>query len=118
MFLHPPPRLHPLLPPADNAPGATYDSIEGRFRIIKKEAAALKAEIDNGDRPEAPIRGASSANSTPRKNKSSISIPKKEKTIGGRIYKSNGTPTKKRGTATKGIKEETDSEYDLNSMVS
>lgn len=37
--------------------GATYDSIEGRFRIIKKEAAKLKEEIENGSRPEAPARG-------------------------------------------------------------
>jgi hypothetical protein len=28
--------------------GATYDSIERRFRIIKKEAAVLKSEIDTG----------------------------------------------------------------------
>ena len=45
--------------------GATYDSIEGRFRIIKKEAANLKAEIDNGVRAEAPPRGV--GNSTPSK---------------------------------------------------
>ena len=28
--------LHPPLPPTDNTPEATYDSIEGRFRIIEK----------------------------------------------------------------------------------
>ncbi|KAL8847532.1 MAG: hypothetical protein Q9221_007432 [Calogaya cf. arnoldii] len=39
--------------------GATYDAIEGRFRIIKKEAAKLLAEIENGQRPIAPARGAS-----------------------------------------------------------
>lgn len=89
--------------------GATYDSIEGRFRIIKKEAAALKAEVDNGDRPEAPTRGAVSANITPRKPKSATHTPKKEKTLGGRVGKSNGTPGKKRGNGVKGIKEEPDS---------
>lgn len=71
--------------------GATYDTIEGRFRIIRKEAAKLKEEVDSGVRPEAPARG----------------TPKKEKTLGGRVAKSvNATPTKKRGNATKGVKQE------------
>lgn len=96
--------------------GATYDSIEGRFRIIKKDAAALKAEVDNGDRPEASRRGAVSVNAiTPKKTKSTISTPKKEKTLGGRVNKSNATPTKKRDHAIKGIKEEPDS--NLNSFT-
>ena len=50
--------------------------------------------------------------------KSRISTPKKAMIIGGRVNKSNGTPTKKRGTAIEGIKEKTDREYDLDSMVS
>lgn len=109
--------LHPLLDYVDNSTGATYDSIEGRFRIIKKDAAALKAEVDNGDRPEASRRGAVSVNAiTPKKTKSTISTPKKEKTLGGRVNKSNATPTKKRDHAIKGIKEEPDSKYDFNSV--
>ncbi|KAL9035247.1 MAG: hypothetical protein Q9180_004961, partial [Flavoplaca navasiana] len=43
--------------------GATYDAIEGRFRIIKKEAAKLLAEVSSGERPPAPARGASTATS-------------------------------------------------------
>lgn len=78
----------------------------------------MKAEIDSGDRPEAPTRGAISANVTPRKIKSSNSTPRKEKTLGGRVGKINGTPTKKRGNAVKGIKKEPGSRYDLNSIVS
>lgn len=106
---------YPLTPPStcyvDDFAGATYDSIEGRFRIIKKEATALKAEIDNGDRPEPAAR-------TPRRNKSTLSTPKKEKIIGGRVDKSAGTPSKKRGTAIKGIKEEPASKYDFDKVVS
>ncbi|KAI4239565.1 MAG: hypothetical protein L6R40_005510 [Gallowayella cf. fulva] len=34
--------------------GATYDSIEGRFRIIKREAAKLLSEVESGSRPRAP----------------------------------------------------------------
>lgn len=49
--------------------GATYDAIEGRFRIIKKQAQKLKEEVENG-RPIAPPRGANrSADTTPRKPK-------------------------------------------------
>jgi hypothetical protein len=94
--------------------GATYDSIEGRFRIIKKEAAQLKSEIDSGARPEAPIRGATaSGTSTPKKARTSPKkTDKQDKTIAGRVNKSaNGTPTKKGagGNAVKGIKEEVES---------
>jgi len=95
--------------------GATYDSIEGRFRIIKKEAAQLKSEIDSGARPEAPMRGANpSATSTPKKPKTTNTTPKKvDKTFGGRVNKSaNSTPTKKganAGNVVKGIKEEPES---------
>ena len=95
------PSIHPC---TDNSTGATYDSIEGRFRIIKKEAAAMKAEIDSGQRSEAPPRG---ANATPKKSKSTATPPKKERTIGGRVGKGTGTgtPSKKRGNG-KGVKEE------------
>jgi hypothetical protein len=36
--------------------GATYDAIENRFRWIKAEAAILKAEVESGERPPAPVR--------------------------------------------------------------
>ena len=101
----------------DNDAGATYDSIEGRFRIIKKEAASLKAEIDNGARPEAPTRGAVSMNTTPKKPKSASNTPKKVKVVGGRVDKNKGTPSKKRGTAIKGMKVEPDSRYDCQTFV-
>lgn len=88
-------------------PGTTYDSIEGRFRIIRGEAAALKAEIENGTRAPAPARGsnnttasASSASNTsgttpkkPRAKKSAANgapTPKKEKVFSGRVAKSGG----------------------------
>ena len=94
--------------------GATYDSIEGRFRIIRKEAAAMKAEIESGARPAAPPRNANAGGSnagpnTPKKAKTAI---KKEKTISGRVTKSNAsTPTKKNtnGDFANGIKQELDS---------
>ena len=96
--------------------GATYDSIEGRFRIIKKEATQLKAEIDSGARPEAPMRGAStSTTSTPKKPRgiNSTNTPKKgDKTVGGRVSKSaNNSPAKKGGNGNNvmGIKEEPES---------
>ena len=47
--------------------GATYDSIEGRFRIVRKEAEKLKAEIESGCRAPAPARGTGSKTSTPKK---------------------------------------------------
>ncbi|KAI9873941.1 MAG: hypothetical protein M1830_008064 [Pleopsidium flavum] len=93
----------------------TYDSIEGRFRIIKKEAALLKAELESGTRTPAPLRGAhhsnnnnntsfsstGSQNSTPRKPRTPRT-PKREAggVVGGRVSK-NLTPTKsRRGAAT------------------
>ena len=74
---------------------------------------ALKAEIDSGQRSEAPSRGTPSANTTPKKSKSSTSTPqKKEKTIGGRVGKNMGTPSKKRAVADGySIKMEPDSRY-------
>lgn len=60
--------------------GATYDSIEGRFRIIKREAAILRGEIDKGERPEAPPRGGGANNpastiSTPASSFHALSEP-------------------------------------------
>lgn len=94
--------------------GATYDSIEGRFRIIRKEAAAMKAEIESGARPTAPPRnsnvgGSNSGQTTPKKPKTAS---KKDKTITGRVTKSNAsTPSKKNknGDVTNGIKQEQES---------
>ena len=99
-----------LLANSNASPGATYDSIEGRFRIIKKEAAVLKEEIDSGARPEAPFRGKDTT-STPKKAKTTTTTtPKKDKTVSGRVSKStNNTPTKKGGNTVKGIKEESES---------
>ncbi|KAF2208432.1 hypothetical protein CERZMDRAFT_101499 [Cercospora zeae-maydis SCOH1-5] len=46
--------------------GTTYDTIENRFRKIKKEAAVLKAEAENGERGEIAAARKSAA-STPKK---------------------------------------------------
>ena len=71
----------------------------------------MKAEIDSGQRPEAPLRGAISNTTTPKKSKSAVFTPKKNKTISGRVGKVNGTPSKKRSNVLKGVKEEPDSRY-------
>ena len=71
----------------------------------------MKAEIDSGERSEAPARGTTSANTTSKKPKSAANTPKKEKIIGGRVGKSNGTPSKNRGKVVKGVKQEPDSRY-------
>lgn len=55
---------------------------------------------------------------TPKKIKSTLDTPKKAKIIGGRVNKSAGTPSKKRRTAIKGVKEEPDSRYGLDKIVS
>ena len=94
--------------------GATYDSIEGRFRIIRKEAAAMKAEIESGARPTAPPRNANASTggsgpTTPKKSKTAI---KKDKTITGRVTKSNASTPSKRSTngdIASGIKQELES---------
>ncbi|KAK0508182.1 hypothetical protein JMJ35_009266 [Cladonia borealis] len=94
--------------------GATYDSIEGRFRIIRKEAAVMKAEVESGTRPAAPPRNANAAGSnsgqtTPKKPKTAT---KKDKTLTGRVSKSNtSTPPKKNGNGDLAsvIKQEQDS---------
>ncbi|KZF20559.1 hypothetical protein L228DRAFT_173824 [Xylona heveae TC161] len=55
--------------------GATYDSIEGQFRSIRALAKKMREEIENGHRPEAPLRGSKvrsnggSGQSTPRKSR-------------------------------------------------
>ena len=53
--------------------GTTYDTLENRFRKIKKLAAELKKEVDDGDRKEV-VPARKSNPSTPRKPKT----PKKE----------------------------------------
>lgn len=70
----------------------------------------MKAEVDSGERSEAPA----SARSTPKKPKSTstITTPKKEKIIAGRVGKGSSagmTPSSKKR---KGIKEEDRSRYD------
>ena len=91
--------LHPLFGKAQRqCTGATYDSIEGRFRIVRREAKLLKEEIDNGTRASAPPRGGSTATSfasdtvtkPPRAKKAATgdAKPKKERVLGGRVTKS------------------------------
>ncbi|KAK7555378.1 hypothetical protein IWX91DRAFT_121887 [Phyllosticta citricarpa] len=53
--------------------GATYDSIEGRFRHAKKEAKKLQSEAEKEGR-KMPVTRPKSANSTPRKPKATPSI--------------------------------------------
>lgn len=96
----------------NNNLGATYDAIEGRFRIIKQEAEALKREIESGVRPPAPSRGSTNTSSatenseTPAKGtrakrvmtgtptpKMEKPAPKKEKVLSGRVTKKT-TPSK------------------------
>ncbi|KAI9784682.1 MAG: hypothetical protein M1816_000747 [Peltula sp. TS41687] len=66
--------------------GATYDAIEGRFRKIKADAMVLKKEVESGERPEAPPRGAGSAKSTPRKKKADAAVGG-DGVVGGRVTK-------------------------------
>ncbi|KAL8940107.1 MAG: hypothetical protein Q9216_002988 [Gyalolechia sp. 2 TL-2023] len=105
--------------------GATYDAIEGRFRIIKREAAKLLGEIESGARPAAPTRGSSNtakssfttsedgevnASITPKKARKPRAInttpraKKGDKVISGRVTKAESSPVKK--NMVKGIKEE------------
>ncbi|KAL9059249.1 MAG: hypothetical protein Q9162_001286 [Coniocarpon cinnabarinum] len=81
--------------------GATYDAIEGRFRIIRKEAVKMKTELDHGDRQPAPPRGSGPARS-PRKNRRQPSVIDLDAVETGRITKpssTQNTPTKRRTTA-------------------
>ncbi|KAK1091062.1 hypothetical protein LTR48_007063 [Friedmanniomyces endolithicus] len=78
--------------------GCTYDTLENRFRAIKKLAITLKQEIDSGERGEvvAPARTKSAPN-TPRKPKT----PKKDPlsaVANGRVSK---TSPSKKGNAKK-----------------
>ncbi|WPG98683.1 Hypothetical protein R9X50_00147700 [Acrodontium crateriforme] len=70
--------------------GTTYDTLENRFRKVKKLATVLKDEVDGGERPDLP-KGRSNS-STPRKQrtpkKNSLSVVEKS-----RVSKS--TPRKK-----------------------
>ncbi|KAL8993100.1 MAG: hypothetical protein Q9169_006602 [Polycauliona sp. 2 TL-2023] len=81
--------------------GATYDAIEGRFRIIKKEASKLLAEVESGQRPEAPARGATtnktSASSATSADDAGVATPKK-------ISKSRSTTSTPRASKAAGDK--------------
>ncbi|KAI9853150.1 MAG: hypothetical protein M1838_000006 [Thelocarpon superellum] len=81
--------------------GATYDSIEGQFRIIKRQAETLKQEVESGARPPAPTRGAGkrgSSASTKRASPNTTPAGRKRGAVnGGRITKARSahtTPTK------------------------
>ncbi|KAK3717746.1 hypothetical protein LTR37_005517 [Vermiconidia calcicola] len=79
--------------------GTTYDTLENRFRKLKKDAADLKTEVDGGDRGEVAVPSRTkSAPTTPRKPKT----PKKEplETV------ANGRITKKTPSKKKMVKEE------------
>ncbi|KAL8773859.1 MAG: hypothetical protein Q9209_001289 [Squamulea sp. 1 TL-2023] len=112
--------------------GATYDAIEGRYRIIKKDAAELLAEAETGERPIPPARGSTSntaKSSTtfdediatpkkPRAPRSATTTPRAKKTVGGnkvvggRVTKSTESSPKKKnmtGAVVNGIKEEVSS---------
>ncbi|KAK8199711.1 hypothetical protein HDK77DRAFT_207931 [Phyllosticta capitalensis] len=85
--------------------GATYDSIEGRFRIAKKLAQTLEKEaVDEGR--EMPTTRTKSATSTPRKPKAKPSI--EGGVVSGRVTKAS---PKKKGTKNSAptIKTESDS---------
>ncbi|EON69615.1 hypothetical protein W97_08875 [Coniosporium apollinis CBS 100218] len=73
--------------------GATYDSIEGQFRLFKKAGKDLITEAETEGRSELPARGKSAPN-TPRKPKA----PKKaagsqDGVMTGRVTK-NASPKK------------------------
>jgi hypothetical protein len=53
--------------------GATYDAIEGRFRVAKKQALKLKQEAEQEGRA-VPVRGTTATpTSTPKKPRSAAS---------------------------------------------
>lgn len=98
--------------------GATYDSIEGQFRKIRKGAKDLKAKVESGEIPSAPPRGVKTNPNTPRKP----AVTPKDRTATGRVSKStNATPTKKNGSFSRAIKEENESSassvYDSQSQL-
>ncbi|KAK0662874.1 hypothetical protein DIS24_g1783 [Lasiodiplodia hormozganensis] len=90
--------------------GATYDSIEGRFRIAKRMANDLKKQAEDEGR-QMPTTRVKSANSTPRKPKAK---PNGEHSVAsGRIEKS---PSKKqRRPTTSKFKQEPQTPTSLNS---
>lgn len=147
--LHPsPPILLPTLSPSytqaptDPPPflqGATYDAVEGRFRVFRKEAAKLQQEISNGDRPAAPRRGTStstpttaassfadssfadSETSTPKK-KAKTATPRKNTNgkgvLTGRVVKnmSNANNPVKKEKGGKGVKTEEEEEGEMDAV--
>ena len=82
--------------------GATYDSIEGRFRVIKREAAILRAEIDKGERPEAPPRGGGGNKSAPASSTAASSFDAFAESTGDKV----STPRKPRTPKKAAIKNE------------
>ncbi|KAF2142773.1 uncharacterized protein K452DRAFT_357863 [Aplosporella prunicola CBS 121167] len=83
--------------------GATYDSIEGRFRIAKKQANVLKKEAEDENRVM-PASRAKSTTSTPRKPKAKPTLDTANGgVISGRVTKS---PSKKKAAAPKKVKQE------------
>ncbi|OJD31986.1 uncharacterized protein BKCO1_4200073 [Diplodia corticola] len=80
--------------------GATYDSIEGRFRIAKRMANDLKREAEDEGR-QMPTSRVRSTNSTPRKPKAprpaanTAESSSQHSVLSGRIEKSTGTPSKR-----------------------
>ncbi|TKA67838.1 hypothetical protein B0A55_09130 [Friedmanniomyces simplex] len=81
--------------------GCTYDTLENRFRKIKKLAATLKEEVDNGERGDIAVPARiKSAPSTPRKPKTPRKDPLSA-VANGRVSKAS--PSKKSGS---GIKKE------------
>ncbi|QIW98483.1 hypothetical protein AMS68_004001 [Peltaster fructicola] len=72
--------------------GTTYDTLENRFRKIKKDAAVQKQEIESGVRGEVASVRKSNA-STPRKPRSPKTTHALETVANGRVTKS--TPSKK-----------------------
>ncbi|KAI9699433.1 MAG: hypothetical protein M1836_003044 [Candelina mexicana] len=88
--------------------GATYDAIEGRFRIVKKEAQVLKEELESGVRAPAPARGqpvsSNRINGSTNGNASTSTTPKKGRKGNGIKSESSSSsisPTKK--TANQGV---------------
>jgi len=112
-------KTHPTKPPTPTTPqpnyrliakyygkGTTYDSIEGRFRHIKRQAEGLKAasSAEEGsidlDSPAQSFASTSSAtfnassqNGTPKKARAPRT-PKRDGTSGGRVSKTSTTPTR------------------------
>ncbi|KAK4501702.1 hypothetical protein PRZ48_007511 [Zasmidium cellare] len=76
--------------------GTTYDTLENRFRKIKKESATLKEEVERGERGEiAPTRTKSNP-ATPRK-----ATPKKQAlsaVTNGRVAKTTPSKNRKAGS--------------------